>query len=160
MPRPVATLVTILLCLLLPLSSGAAQKTKIDSLLVVVSGSKADVMDRVLAGFIQAGLDVTDNSGSMVEADVGLKRNVLSGIEYTRVVRALVVPHDSSSVKVLITGVETRKDRDRSRRLRIDNKAYGEGEKVWCQMVAVAVLLDSSQVGPDARKEGKCLKDR
>jgi hypothetical protein len=54
---------------------------KVDSLLVVVPQPKPAAMDRVLAAFAQVGLDVTDNSGSMVEAKTGAKSN-LTGARY------------------------------------------------------------------------------
>jgi hypothetical protein len=116
-------------------------------------------MDLVLTGFAAAGLDVTDNSGSLVESDIGAKNNSLTGANYQRAVRALVIAKDATATKVLLTGIEARDDNGRVfKRIRIDNRAGGNGEKVWCQLVAVAVFLDSTQVSPNARKADKCAE--
>jgi hypothetical protein len=138
---------------------GAQKAEKIDSILVELPIPKAVAMDRVLAGFASAGLDVTDNSGSLVESDVGAKNNALTGANYRRSVRALVITKDATATRILLTGIEARDDNGRVfKRIRIDNRAGGNGEKVWCQLVAVAVLLDSTQVSPDARKVDKCAE--
>ena len=138
----------------------SAQKAeKIDSILVELAMPKAAAMDRVLTGFASAGLDVTDNSGSIVESDLGAKNNALTGANYRRSVRALVMAKDSTATRILLTGIEARDDNGRVfKRMRIDNRAGGNGEKVWCQLVAVAVSLDSTQVSPDARKAAKCAE--
>ena len=116
-----------------PLSGQKAEK--IDSLLVQLPIPKAAAMDRVLAGFAAAGLDITNNSGSLVESDLGAKNNALTGANYRRSVRALVFAQDSTSTRVLITGIEARDDNGRVfKRMRIDNRAGGNGEKAWCQM--------------------------
>jgi hypothetical protein len=109
-------------------------------------------MDRVLTAFAQAGLDVTDNSGSMVESATGAKSNII-GVKYERTVRALLMSRDSSTTAVLLRGEEARSDKQGwTKRLRIDNRAGGNGGKVWRQMVAVAVALDSTQVPEGAFK--------
>jgi hypothetical protein len=111
-------------------------------------------MDAVLEAFARCGLDVTDNSGSMVEADMGGKSNLL-GVKYTRVVRALAFGSDSATT-IVIRGEEAREDdKGWAKRLRIDNKAGGNGEKVWRKMVEVAVALDSTQVPAAAFKKKK-----
>ncbi len=139
--------------------AGAQKAEKIDSIFVELPVPKAAAMDRVLTGFASAGLDVTDNSGSIVESDIGAKNNALTGANYRRSVRAIVIAKDSTTTRILLTGIEARDDRGRVfKRMRIDNRAGGNGEKVWCQMVAVALLLDSAQVSQDARKADKCTE--
>jgi len=90
----------------------------------------------------------------MVESDQGSTDAALGGIRFTRVVRALVLGRDSLTT-VLIIGDEVRRDKRDGRefkKLRIDNKAGGAGEKVWKKMVAAAMALDSAQVPPGAIK--------
>ncbi len=137
------------------------QKAKIDSILVTLPRPKAEAIDLVLAAFAENGLDVTDNSGSTIESDQEGSTNVLTGERFSRVVRALVLGKDSTSSKVLITGMEVREDSDGKvyKRLRIDNKAGGNGEKLWCRMVSVGMALDSAQVPGEARKPDKCKKN-
>jgi hypothetical protein len=134
-------------------SQSQAQKVpKIDSLLIHLPKPKAAAMDAVLEAFARSGLDVTDNSGSMVEADIGGKSSLL-GLKYTRVVRAVVFGNDSATT-IMIRGEEAREDnKGWVKRLRIDNKAGGNGEKVWRKMVEVAVALDSTQVPAAAFKK-------
>jgi hypothetical protein len=60
-------------------------------------------MDRVVTAFAQVGLDVTDNSGSMVEATTGAKSNLI-GVKYERTVRALVLSRDAAHTAVLLRG--------------------------------------------------------
>jgi hypothetical protein len=131
----------------------SAQKTpKVDSLLVRITKPKAEVMDLVLAAFMQAGLSITDQTASLVTADLGSNENFV-GIRFARVIHALLLGRDSVTT-VLITGDETRFDHQNDRqfkRLRIDNKAGGDGGKAWRKMVAAAMLLDSTQVSPDAK---------
>jgi len=127
---------------------------KIDSLLVRLSKPKADAIDLVLAAFVHAGLSITDQTSSMIESDQGSTDAALGGIRFTRVVRALVLGRDSTTT-ILITGDEVRIDKKDGRefkKLRIDNKAGGAGEKVWRKMVSAAMALDSAQVPRDAIK--------
>lgn len=160
---PSSCLAGLLVCqvgfvLLLPPAALEAQKVpKIDSLLVELPVPKPAAMDLVLNAFISAGLEVTDNSGSMVESDQGGNRNML-GLRFTRVVRALVTARDSASTRILLTGIEVRLNErdDPFTRLRIDNKAGGAGEKLWCKMVSMASALDSTQVPDAAKKPDKC----
>lgn len=125
-------------------NTSAAQKSpKIDSLLVQLPMPKADAMDAVIEAFSRTGLEVTDNSGSMVESDVGGKTNLI-GVKYTRAVRAVLFGHGETTT-VLIRGEEAREGKDGfTKRLRIDNKAGGNGKKVWEQMAAVAHALEDA----------------
>jgi len=127
---------------------GLAQKPpKIDSLLIRLPIPKAAAMDRVVEAFMLAGLSVTDQTSSMVESDQGSNTSALSSVRFTRVVRALLVGRDSVT-SVFITGEEVRADAGSNRdfkRLRIDNRAGGQGGKVWLKMVAAARALDSTQ---------------
>lgn len=143
-------------------TSSTAQKVKVDSLFILIPHSKSLVMDLVLTAFTEQGLDVTDNSGSLVTSDFGGKNNLLTGHKYTRMIHALVVAKDSTSTRVLITGTEVREGSTGMifKRLRIDNRAGGAGGKLWCKMVGVAMSLDSAQVSQDARASDACKKDR
>ena len=142
----------------------AQDPAKVDSLLVTLSKPKAVATDVVLAALMANGLNVTDNSGSLIVADFGQTTDpVFGSTRYDRKVRALVLLVDSATTRVLITGEEVRSDvrgrTDREfKRLRIDNRAGGNGEKVWCRMVATAMMLDSTQVSEDARKSAKCAE--
>jgi hypothetical protein len=146
---------SLLFTSVLVIAEAQAQKNaKIDSLLIRLPKAKPAAMDAVLEAFARSGLDVTDNSGSMVEADLGSKSNII-GMKYTRVVRAVVFGNDSVTT-VLIRGEEAREDeKGFTKRLRIDNKAGGNGEKIWKKMVAVALALDSTQVPGVAFKDKK-----
>jgi hypothetical protein len=155
MVRSVAAAVLISIALAVDV---AAQTTKVDSLLVVLKRPKALVMDQVLSGFAQAGLEVTDNSGSLVTSDQGGRRSAWTGIRSTRVVRALVLARDSMVTQVLITGMEMRQGAAGlvHSQTRVDNRADGAGGQLWCKMVHVAMSLDPGQVSPDARASRAC----
>lgn len=133
----------------------AAQKVlKVDSLLVRLPKPKAEAMDLVLEAFMRAGLSITDQTSSIVESEQGSNDSMFGGIRFTRVVRALLIGRDSVTT-ILITGDEVRSDKASGgefKKLRIDNKAGGAGEKVWKKMVAAAIALDSTQVPRDAIK--------
>lgn len=154
---------TLAVATLLVVSQPAsAQKVKVDSLLILLSKPKAQVMDQVLTAFTEQGLDVTDNSGSLVKSDQGGKNNGLTGHKYTRTIHALVIGRDSVSTRVLITGTEVREGSTGQifKRLRIDNRAGGAGGKLWCRMVGVARALDSTQLSEDALASDACRKDK
>lgn len=146
---------TLLLTCTVSVPAHSQKPPKIDSLLILLPKPKAEVMDLVLAAFTQAGLSITDQTTSLVTADLGSNDNILTGVRFVRVVRALILSRDSTTT-VLITGDETRhmkEDNNRQlRRLRIDNHAGGHGEKAWRMMVAAAMLLDSTQVPAAAIK--------
>jgi hypothetical protein len=140
----------------------AQKPSKIESLQVRLAQSKADAMELVVAAFMNAGLDITDNSGSLVEAEMGQKKGgFLGNTQYTRTVRALVVGAGISSSVVTLRGEEvqdiTNSDgRHTIRRYHIDSKAKKDGGKVWKKMIDVAMALDSTQapfaaVAPTAR---------
>lgn len=133
---------------------------KIDSLYVELRSPKAEALDAVLAAFAAARLDVTDQTPSLVTADLGSTRNDFTGIRFDRVVRALLTARGDSATGVLLTGDERRtaKDGRMFKRLRIDNRAGGAGEQAWCQMVLVALALDSTQVSEDQRKAEGCAE--
>lgn len=124
----------------------AQQKTKIDSILVTLPLRKDAAMEKVLDAFATVGLPVVDNSGSLVTAEAYSNTSAL-GVVYTRTVRATVLRRSDSTASVLLIGQEVREDTndDSKRRLRIDNRAGGNGKKVWRKMVAVAAALDSTQ---------------
>jgi hypothetical protein len=69
-------------------------------------------------------------------------------------VRATLYGADSVTTVVII-GQEVRLDDSgiQLRRLRIDNRAGGNGGKVWKKMVAAAMLLDSAAVPEAARPQ-------
>jgi hypothetical protein len=127
----------------------AQKPPKIDSLLIRLAKPKAEAMDLVLMAFMSAGLSVSDQTASLVTSDQGTNDNALLNIRFKRIVRALVLGRDSSTI-VLITGDEVRMDKDDKNRefkhLRIDNYAGGAGNRVWLKMVAAAMALDSTQV--------------
>ena len=143
-----------------PATPAGPDPTFVDSLLIIMAKPKDEVLDLVVEAFTLAGLAVTNITGPLVTADAGTTDDGLLGVAYSRTARAIVMRHDSATT-VLITGVEIRKSSDGStagmQQLRIDNKAGGNGEKVWCRMVLAALKLDSTQVSADARKQpGKC----
>jgi hypothetical protein len=112
-------------------------------------------MDAVLDAFARAGHSVTDNSGSMVEADVGNTVSGFTGVKYIRIVRAILIGRDKAT-SVLITATEQRDDqRGFQKQIRISNRTGGNGGKVWQKMVAVALALDSTQVPAAAIKPKK-----
>lgn len=155
--RSIATAVVLLSALA---SSAAGQKVKVDSLLVVIPRPKAAVIDLVLIAFAEQSLDVTDNSGSTVTSDQGSTKNTFTGVKYTRAVRALVLAPDSTMTRVLITGTEAQDAKiGGMKRKRIDNQSRGTAAKLWCQMVRVAMSLDSAQVSEDAKAPAICKKD-
>lgn len=130
------------LLVLLMAPSLQAQKTpKADSILVHVAKSKADVIDRVLLAFSNAGLTVTNHSGSMIESDQGVGADLL-GDKRTRVVRALILGPDSA-VTVLISGTETVKIDGSDRRYPINSRSKGTAGKLWTKMQAVAAALEA-----------------
>ena len=149
----------VILVTVLAASTVAAQKApKIDSIFIVLPKPKAQAMDLVVEAFSLSRMTVTDNAGSLVTADAGSTDDNIFRIRYTRIVRAILIGKDSST-SVMITGEAVRHDMTENRdfkRLRIDNKAGGNGEKVWCRMVLAALKLDSLQVSDDTRKPGKC----
>lgn len=128
----------------LRVAEAAAAASKVDSLLVTVHKPRERAIDDVVAAFAAARLQVTNTTGSMVEADLGQKAGAFAS--YKRTVRALLIGRDSVT-QVEITGDELRLHSDKyaglsAVRYRIDNHARAEGGKVWAQMVAVARQLD------------------
>jgi hypothetical protein len=96
---------------------------------------------------------VTDQSGSLLEADDGDKVSSWTGVKYTRIVRAVLIGRDSATT-VMLTALETRNDqRGFQKQVRISNKTGGNGGKVWRKMVAAAQALDATQVPPPALAE-------
>jgi hypothetical protein len=124
---------------------------KIDSLLVALPMPKERASDAVLQAFTRVGLRVSNTTSSLIEADEGSTANNAFGGQNHRVVRAVLLPSDSSTV-VVITGVEERTNLYGTTTLRIDNHAGGNGGKVWKKMVAAALALDSTAVPAAARK--------
>lgn len=126
----------------------AAQATppKLDSLLVTVPVGKADASDRVVAAFEAVGLAVTTSTPSVVESDQGETHDQLTGSNRHRVVRATLLPIGDTT-RVLLRGVEEILRRGRTeKRKAIDNRADGNGGKIWAKMVAAARSLDSLSV--------------
>ena len=125
---------------------------KVDSLLLHISVPKERAAELVVQAFVHAGLTVTNTTSLLIEADEGSTRNLAAGGETRRVVRAILLPSDSTT-DVLITGIENRIDQygRTYKRLRIDNRAGGNGAKVWKKMVDAAMALDSTAV-PDAAR--------
>jgi hypothetical protein len=126
---------------------------KIDSLALHLHMPRDKAVDAVVSAFTQTGLGVTNSTPSFVEADQG-RTSAFTG--YTaRKVRAMLFGSDSVTT-VVIVGDEIRLDDDGTtqlRRLRIDNRAGGNGGKVWAKMVAAAMMLDSASVPEAARSK-------
>jgi hypothetical protein len=147
----IATLVSLLVFTLGNPVHAQKKPPKIESLQVRLAQSKADAMELVVAAFMNAGLDITDNSGSLVEAEMGQKKGgFLGNTQYTRTVRALVVGAGTSSSVVTLRGEEVQDITDSDgrhtiRRYHIDSKAKKDGGKVWKKMIDVAMALDSTQ---------------
>ena len=139
----------VIVLVLLP---GSLLSQKIDSLLVHLPLPKERAAEVVVQAFVRAGLTVTNATSLLIEADEGSTRNLAAGGEAHRVVRAVLLPSDSTT-SVLIIGMEDRTDQfGRTwQRLRIDNRAGGNGGKVWKKMVAAAMTLDSTAVPESAR---------
>ena len=129
-----------------------AQAQKIDSLALHLHLPRDKAVDAVVSAFTQSGLGVTNSTPSFVEADQGRT----SGLgETARKVRAMLFGSDTATT-VVIVGDEIRYDDDGHsilRRLRIDNRAGGNGGKVWAKMVAAAMMLDSASVPEAARSK-------
>jgi hypothetical protein len=125
---------------------------KIDSLLLQLPLPKERAAEAVVQAFTRAGLTVSNTTPFLIEADEGGTPNWAVGGQARRIVRAVLLPSDSST-SVLITGTEERTDQfgGTRKRLRIDNHAGGNGGKVWKKIVAAAIVLDSTAV-PDAAK--------
>jgi hypothetical protein len=135
-----ATLVAILL-----VAGPSASAQKIDSLRVTLRVPKAEAADRVAAAFAAAGLRVSNSGPGFLEADEG-RTSALYGYTH-RVVRATIFTQDSMAI-VQISGDEVRHNDDGGilKQLKIDNRAGGNGKKVWRKMVAAAMALDSASV--------------
>ena len=137
-----------LFSLLIACSSAAAQSKppKVDSLLATLELTKDEASDAVVAAFTQAGLMVTDQTSSTITADLGETRDELSSFHRRRIVRATLLPSAEVTL-VLIQGTEDVRKGDRPVVLRkIDNKARGNGGKVWRKMLKAARALDSTSV--------------
>lgn len=153
---PLALLLAVTVAVPLP----AQDNPKIDSVLVRLGLPKDSTLEAVGAAFAKRGLVVTNASPFFVEADLGQTGNALGfSVPTHRVVRAVIFAIGESTT-VVLTGEEVRKNSfgQQIRRLRIDNRAGGNGEKAWCRMVAVALELDSLQVPAAAIKADKCPK--
>jgi hypothetical protein len=119
---------------------------KIDSLMVTLSMARQDALDAVVAAFQANGLQVTNTTSSMVEADLGKKAGTLAVFE--RKVRALVLGSSNNATKVMIVGDEIRyADNANPLSYRIDNRAKSEGGKIWKKMAAVSKQLEGA-AGP------------
>jgi hypothetical protein len=128
----------------------ALSAQKLDSLRVTLPVSKERAADAVVRAFTTVGLGVSNTTSSLIEADEGSTANNAFGGQNHRVVRAVLLPSDSSTV-VVITGIEARTNQYGTTTLRIDNHAGGNGGKVWKKMVAAALMLDSTAVPAAAR---------
>ncbi len=140
---------------LLPLSVAAQdsenpkkrKRPKVDSVLVVVAKPKDEAIDDVVAAFMAAGLQVTNTTGSIVEAALGRKMGLLA--TYDRTTRAIITPDASGGSRVLIVTEEhqytdasdIRMNRP-SRVKRLDNKAGEDGGRIWLRMVRAGQQLD------------------
>jgi hypothetical protein len=133
--------------LLVPaLAAAQAKPPKLDSLLVTVPVPKAEAAERVVAALEAVGLAVTTSTPSVVESDQGETLDQLTGANRHRVVRATLLPAGDTT-RVLLRGVEEILRRGRTeKRKAIDNRADGNGGKVWAKMVAAARQLDSASV--------------
>jgi hypothetical protein len=143
----------MVLALIAMVCAGAlpARAQKIDSLALRLHMPRDKSVDAVVAAFAQSGLTVTNTTTSLVESDQGSLPTF--GGKTQRIVRAVLFGADSTTT-VVMTGDEIRMNDDGSllRRLRIDNRAGGNGGKVWKRMVAAAMMLDSASV-PEAARE-------
>ena len=129
------------------------QSPKVDSLVLHLRLSRERAADAVVAAFAQSGLGVTNTTTSLVESDQG----ATGGFSTTnrRIVRAVLFGPDSG-ITIVITGEEVRTDTESGilmKRLRIDNRAGGNGGKVWKKMVVAARMLDSASVPAAALPE-------
>lgn len=138
------------------------QTPKIDSLRLELPTTFDDAYARAATALTDNGLSITNSSPILIEADAGETTNFASGGKNHRIVRVILLKR-ASSVTVQITGTEVRNYKsqglltavqENSSQLRIDNRAKGNGGKVWRKMVAVAWTLDSTQV-PSAAVTGK-----
>lgn len=142
---------TLVLAILMPSAvHGQKKSPKVDSLLIVLPMSKDATSDAVVEAFTAAGLTVSDQTPSMIESDVGTTKDGLGSYSHQRTVRATLLPRKDSTA-VLIVGTEalTRRNQEEARK-RIDNKAQGNGGRVWRQILDAGKRLDSTQVSPDA----------
>jgi hypothetical protein len=142
----------LMMCLLgSPAVSPTSQPPKpaqADSILIRLHKSKGAALDLVLLAFSNAGLTVTNQTGSMVESDQGSSENGLLGEKYSRVVRALVMGNDSAST-VLIVGQELTTEKGSGKdfgRRPISNRSRGSAQKVWRKMVIAGAALDPEQL--------------
>lgn len=139
----------------------AQKPPKIDSLLVTLPMPREQAASAVVAAFSQAGLGITNTTPFLIEADQG--STGAWSTEHHRVVRAVLTNPDSAHTNVLIVGTEVVTEREVriGRRVysgrgnilsqkRIDNRAGGNGGKVWGMMVDAAWMLDSTAVPIEA----------
>jgi hypothetical protein len=121
-----------------------ARVEKIDSLIVRLAMPRERALDAVVGAFLAAGLRVINTTPSIIETDEG--SNAGWGQSFHRVVRAILVGAESATT-VIIYGEERRHySSGGTKRLRIDNRAGGNGGKVWAKMVDAAWSLDSTAV--------------
>lgn len=118
--------------------SGRSGAAVTDSILIVLPGTTATVVDRVIAAFVHAGVDVSRADGVLIEAEQSDLGAALSS--RVRLVRALVFARDSTSSLVLLTALEWQGPD--GKRSRIRSTAGGNGRVVWCRMVKIARALD------------------
>jgi len=129
---------------------------KVDSIRIVLPVPREQAVSKAFDAMRAAGLNVVSTTPLLVFADEGATENFATGGSNHRIVRADVTPGDSSSA-ILITGQETRQwksgqalftnyGQTQQVGLRIDNRAEGNGGRVWKKMVRAALILDSLQV--------------
>jgi hypothetical protein len=122
------------------------QAAKVDSLRLVLGTPFDQAYSRVASAMTEHGLTITNSTPIMIEADEGATQDLLIGGTRHRIARAILLRRGSDSTVVQIVGREVVSSRSNHDEMRIDNRAKGNGGRVWRKMVAVAWALDSTQV--------------
>ena len=129
-----------------------AQLPKIDSLRLTLMLPYDAAYTTVATAFMDNGLNVTNSTPILIEANEGETANFATFGSNQRIVRAVLLRRDPATTLVQLTGRELRKASNGTvqKELRIDNRAGGNGGKVWRKMLKVAWALDSTQVPGEA----------
>jgi hypothetical protein len=149
--RRTSLLVLAAIALAVPAHRLHAQK--VDSLMLRLAVPREAAAESVVTAFTRAGLTITNTTNMLIEADAGSTPNLLTGGEARRVVRAVLMGAPQNATNVLITGTEIRMDENKhvQQTIRLDNRAGGNGGRVWRKMVTAALALDSASVPVAAR---------
>jgi hypothetical protein len=155
-PCPPLLLLSLVLGQAAPGLAQSPRPDKLDSFLVALPVSKAEAGDRVVAAFVAAGLPVTNTTPSLIESDQGSTHDGLGSYSRHRVVRATLLAAGGDTTRVLIQGTEDLvRGGQMEKRKAIDNRAGGNGGKVWARMRVAATALDPTQLPPDVPKNAE-----